>query len=80
MMQSLYPYIIEPEGEIYKCWDDVSDADKIVGFIKDEEIELNSRFIRYAGQVTPFNDECKICHAFPICEGGGRSSSLSKYV
>ena len=70
MMYQMSSYIIGPEGEIYKCWNDVSNPDKIIGYINDKKITNKTLLVNYALRSIPYNDECRHCHAFPICEGG----------
>lgn len=70
MLQSSNSFIIGPKGEIYKCWNDVSDGSKIIGYIDKDEITNKSLYIRYMTDASPFNDECKDCSAFPLCDGG----------
>lgn len=76
MMQALQAYIIGPEGEIYKCWNDVSDPDKIIGNISSDTLEGSPRYIKYMTQCSPFSDGCRECGIFPLCEGG---CSLLRY-
>ena len=63
-------YIIGPSGEIYKCWNDVSDKDKIVGYINEEKISNPTLYYRYHQGCSWYNDnECKRCFFMPICNG-----------
>lgn len=63
-------FIIGPEGEIYKCWNDVSDESKIVGYIDNAKI-LNPRiYFRYHTACAWYNEsKCKNCFFLPICNG-----------
>ena len=70
MMHDTNSFLIGPEGEIYKCWNDIGRAETVIGNIADKALKNESRYIKYTVQATPFNDECKNCHAFPICDGG----------
>lgn len=70
MMHNTNSFLIGPEGEIYKCWSDIGNPNTIIGNIKQNELTNPSRYIKYSVQAIPFNDECKECHAFPICNGG----------
>lgn len=70
MAQNINAYLIGPEGEIYKCWNDVGDADAVIGNIGHKELNNPSRYIKYAVQAIPYNEDCRKCHAFPICNGG----------
>lgn len=56
--------------EMYKCWDDVSNPEKVVGSIMDNKPRNRSLYLRYVNEIDPFDDACRKCHAFPICSGG----------
>ena len=70
MLQADNSMIIGPEGEIYKCWNDVSDPDKVTGHISDERRGNRTLNFRYLHTCSPFNEECRECAVFPICDGG----------
>ena len=71
MMNTLQSYIIGPEGEIYKCWNDVSNEDRIIGNITDNDIHNRKLYYRYLNDTTLFSDvKCKNCKLFPVCDGG----------
>ncbi len=70
MAQSLNSYIIGPEGELYKCWNDVSNPEMIIGNISSMEMNGSTRLLNFMTESLPFNSECRDCHAFPICDGG----------
>lgn len=63
-------YIIGPTGEIYKCWNDVSDDKKIIGYINQENLTNPSLFYKYVvGSKWYHNQECVDCFYLPICKG-----------
>ncbi len=71
MVNKLNSYIIGPEGEIYKCWNDVSNSEKIVGYINQKQIVNKPLLYRYMNETSPFsNPSCRDCLLFPICSGG----------
>jgi uncharacterized protein len=70
MMHHISGFIIGPEGEIYKCWNDVSNPDAVIGNIDSSDFSNLPRYVKYSIEAIPFNDECKDCIAFPICDGG----------
>lgn len=71
MINKLNSYIIGPEGEIYKCWNDVSNSKKIIGYIHQKELSNKVLFSRYMTEISPFEDKkCRDCLLFPICSGG----------
>lgn len=64
-------YIIGPEGEFYKCWNDVSNKNKIIGYINQPYLTNPDLLAKYIMDGTLFEDpECKDCFFFPICGGG----------
>lgn len=63
-------HIIGPRGEIYKCWNDVSDASKIVGYINQDRLSNPSLLYRYLIGSKWYNEKkCKECFFLPICNG-----------
>lgn len=67
----LNSYVIGPEGEIYKCWNDVSDPAKIIGYIDQTEFTNSYLYARYVVGCNCFHDtKCVNCFFLPICMGG----------
>ena len=63
-------YIVGPEGEVYKCWNDVSDPQKIVGNIFTNKMTNKTLLNRYIVDTKWYNDPvCKKCFFLPICSG-----------
>lgn len=63
-------YIVGPEGEVYKCWNDVSDPKKIVGNIFTNKMTNKTLLNRYIVGTKWYNDPvCKKCFFLPICSG-----------
>lgn len=64
-------YIIGPVGEIYKCWNDVSDSTKIVGNIFDRQLSNSDLYYKYIIGTKWYNREnCKKCFFLPVCDNG----------
>ena len=63
--------VIGPDGEMYKCWDDVGLEEKVVGHI-DRFNDWNMALIAEGMTGCSYLDdpECKECYYFPICNGG----------
>lgn len=70
MLQRGSAFIVGPEGELYKCWNNVSDIDKAIGSIMDNDRHNYVRLMNYMHECGPFGAECKDCSIFPICDGG----------
>jgi uncharacterized protein len=66
-----YHLTIGPEGEIYKCWNDVGKKEQIVGSLIDKDVVNNALLTRYyvAGDALEDKD-CKECMLLPRCGGG----------
>ena len=65
-----HSYVIGVNGELYKCWCDAGDNDKIVGNIKDGITNLDL-YTKYMCDGDPLYDKnCVECSYFPICNGG----------
>lgn len=62
--------VIGPEGELYKCWNDVGQKEKIYGFI-DGKIVNETLLLQYLLGADPFEDNrCIKCLLLPVCSGG----------
>lgn len=62
-------FVIDSDGALYKCWDDIGHLDLSVGNIKDN-IDLNKTFISYMGYCALDDEGCKECPVLPVCMGG----------
>ncbi len=64
-------YVVGPEGELYKCWNDLGRKDRIVGTldsITDWNMGLVAEYMVAASHLD--SEECKRCLLFPVCNGG----------
>ena len=62
--------VIGPEGELYKCWNDVGNKDAVVGYV-DGKITNETLLLRYLTGADPFEDpKCRECLLLPVCGGG----------
>lgn len=72
-------YVIDPEGYMYKCWNDVGIKNKAVGNVCLEEPDDKM----YANNVnyimwSPFEyEECRNCDILPVCMGGCPHQGIS---
>ena len=66
---SLYSFVIDSDGELYKCWDDIGIKDKSVGNILDNSF-INMTNINYMTIDPTLNSECSKCKYLPVCMGG----------
>lgn len=64
-------YVVGPEGELYKCWDDVGNPDFEIGSI-DSFLNWNMPLVAESMIGASFleDEACQECFYFPICDGG----------
>ncbi|MDR2835184.1 MAG: SPASM domain-containing protein [Bacteroidales bacterium] len=62
---------IGPEGELYKCWNDVGNKEKIIGNLNNKGLINETLLTRYYTAADPLEDtNCIKCFHFPTCGGG----------
>lgn len=66
---SLYSFVIDSDGTLYKCWNDIGRPEKSVGNIL-EPIFVNMNNIEYLTLDATLNEKCSQCKYLPICMGG----------
>lgn len=63
-------YLIDPEGYLYKCWNDIGLTERRVGSVF-EGITNNTLIAKYIIGSDKYTDSnCLSCSLFPICDGG----------
>lgn len=64
-------YVVGPEGELYKCWDDVGNPDFAIGSIH-SFLNWNMPLVAEGMIGASFLEDaaCQECFYFPICDGG----------
>lgn len=71
MADALNAYIIDCDGLLYKCWNDVGIKNECVGFIDDSgRMQLNNKLAVWLGWDPFVLDGCKDCKFLPLCLGG----------
>lgn len=66
---SLNGYVIDPNGNLFKCWEDIGISEKCIGNIVDKTYNKDTLF-NYILYSAPDDQKCKICKYLPICMGG----------
>jgi len=63
-------FLIDPNGNIYKCWKDINVSEKIVESLLHDFFN-ESLLIKYLTGADPLEDNvCKNCFHLPVCGGG----------
>ncbi len=64
---SEFAYVIGPTGDIYKCWNDVGNPEKITGHVSGpDRVDWNREWERFNPLDWP---ECRDCALLPACMG-----------
>lgn len=65
----LNAYIIDPKGDIYKCWDEIGEKENCIGsiFTGYNGSQNLTKWLNFNPFVIP---KCKACKLLPICVGG----------
>lgn len=65
-----YSMVIDPEGYVYRCWNDVGRPERAYASLLDEAWENPAELVVYLGR-DPFTEqECATCPYIPLCLGG----------
>lgn len=68
--QNVNSFLIDPEGRLFKCFAQLGDPSKSMGYIG-EKIRYSNRNFADLFQFDPFVDEeCRQCSILPVCRGG----------
>jgi len=74
-------YLIGPDGELYKCWNELGRPDRVIGNINDKKEMNKDLLLNYLSGLTMFDDECcKNCCLFFVCEGGCHWIKINNYL
>jgi uncharacterized protein len=68
--QLVNSFMLDPEGNLYKCYNFVGDVSKAMGNIRDSIDYRHPNFREYF-KFDPFEDgNCRSCNILPVCMGG----------
>jgi len=62
-------FVIDPNGNIYKCWNEIGQLEKRVGTVSDGILNY-SRYLKWITFDPTEISECKECKILPLCNGG----------
>jgi uncharacterized protein len=68
---SINTYVLGPEGELYKCWNDIGIKERIIGYIDSNVLINKPILLKYLVDANKYEDPtCRDCILFPVCSGG----------
>lgn len=69
-VRNMNTFVVGPKGELYKCWNDVGNENRVYGTIDNKTVNEDVMF-EYLLEGDPLEDEkCLNCLLFPRCGGG----------
>lgn len=70
MAQNMLSFLVDPDGNLYRCFNHVGEKDKSMGNIRDEINYQHPNFMRLF-RFEPYGDKtCSQCEILPVCAGG----------
>lgn len=73
----LESYVINADGEMYKCWNDIGKKDISIGNVSNNFTGPNKLYLDYMMHDPTLDEKCSKCKFLPICMGGCSSKRLS---
>lgn len=71
-------FVIDHEGYMYKCWNEIGNHESSVGNISDTSYDLtNYRNAKWVERNPISYDDCKNCALLPVCMGGCPHNDIS---
>jgi uncharacterized protein len=70
LAQQLTSHVIDPEGNMYRCFNYVGDKTRSVGNVQSLLNIQNPEFVRLFKFVPFENEDCRTCNVLPLCMGG----------
>lgn len=66
---TLNSYVIDPKGNLYKCWNTIGNEKYKIGNVKNKIPNLNQNLTSWINY-NQEGEKCKECNVFPLCNGG----------
>ena len=67
-------FVVDPEGYLYKCWDEIGMRERSVGTLADGA-KMKAQLVQWLNY-EPSDHECEECFAYPSCMGGCPNHAL----
>ena len=70
-VRNINSFVIGPQGEIYKCWNDVGQDERVIANINKMALRNDKIHLDYLTGADPLeNRDCLKCFLLPVCAGG----------
>jgi len=80
MAQLVNAYVVDPDGDLYRCWNYIGDKSHTCGNIAQELNPRHPEFMRLFS-FDPFeNHKCRECNVLPLCQGACPSRRFDRNV
>lgn len=78
MAEHKYSFVVDPNGYIYKCVNDIGCENSAIASVIDNEVKGVSVVAKYLGRDPFTENECEDCPYIPLCYGGCVSEYIGK--
>jgi uncharacterized protein len=80
MAQLVSGFVVDPDGDLYRCWNYVGDKTRACGNVARDIDYKNAEFLRLF-TFDPYADaKCRECNILPLCQGGCPSRRVDRNV
>lgn len=70
-VRNINSFVIGPKGEVYKCWNDVGQSERVIADINKKALRNDKLHLDYLAGADPLEEhECLECFLLPVCAGG----------
>lgn len=76
-MMNVNSFLVGPRGELYKCWNDIGNNNKIIGYVNEKKSVNSDAYYQYVTGPSIFDSkECINCPLFFVCNGGCKNKRI----
>ena len=78
MAQLINAFVVDPDGDLYRCWNYVGDKSHVCGNIARDIDYKNAEFLHLFTFDPYANAKCRDCNILPLCQGGCPSRRVDR--
>lgn len=73
---NLFSYVVDPLGDLYKCWDNIGHKNEKVGNIS-KPIKIEGKLLKWLSHDCLTDHDCRECKVLPVCMGGCPNKAIT---
>ena len=78
MAQLINAFVVDPDGDLYRCWNYVGNKTRVCGNIARDVDYKNAEYLRLFTFDPYANVKCRDCNILPLCQGGCPSRRVDR--